>query len=37
LIQRVTLTLKPSHRCRIGVAGSNVQLLTILTRLVGVE
>ena len=37
LIKCVALALEPCHRCRIGVAGANVQLLTVLTGLVGVE
>ena len=37
LIECIALALEPCHRCRIGVAGPNVQLLTVLTGLVGVE
>jgi len=37
LIECIALALEPCHRCRIGVAGPNVQLLTVLAGLVGVE
>jgi hypothetical protein len=37
LIKCVALALEPCHRPRISVAGPNIQLLTAVTRLVGVE
>jgi hypothetical protein len=36
-IKCIALALEPCHRPRISVAGPNVQLLTVLTGLVGVE
>jgi hypothetical protein len=37
LIECIALALEPCHRCRIGVAGANIQLLTVLAGLVGIE